>query len=110
MILKPHFSSKTSLIIDLGHILVSNKRSKAIDRNSDIEGGVWVDTYMVVMKNLEMYWGSEDKNLKREVTMKYDFNVSVEMFPMATQYSLYYPNANFDQSMKIFTFMAPMII
>lgn len=65
---------------------------------------------MVVMKNLEMYWGSEDKSVKREVTMKFDFNVSVEMFPMATQYSLYYPNFKLDQAMKIFTFMAPMII
>jgi hypothetical protein len=85
VILKPHFSSKTSLIIDLGHILVTNKRSKATDR-SQVEGGVWVDTYMVVMKNLEMYWASEDDKTKKEVTMKFDFNVSVEMFSMATQY------------------------
>ena len=109
VILKPNFSSKTSLIIDLGHILVSNKRSKVIER-TDIEKGVWVDTYMIAMKNLEMYWGSGDNTLKKEVTMKYDFNVSVELFPMATQYSLYYPNAKLDQSIKIFTFMAPIII
>ena len=46
---------------------------------------------MVAMKNHEMYWGSEESQSKQQVTMQFDFNVAVEMFSMAQQYSVYYP-------------------
>jgi len=39
---------------------------------------------MIVMKNLEMYWGSEDLKVKQEVTMQFDFNVAIEMFSLGT--------------------------
>lgn len=55
-----------------------------MDRCKEIESGVWVDAYTIALKNLEMYWGSDDKSIKKEVTMMFDFNVSVELFPMAT--------------------------
>ena len=58
VILKPSQASKDSLIIDLGHILVTNKRSKSTERVKLGElsaEGVWVDTFMVVMKNLCMF-------------------------------------------------------
>jgi vacuolar protein sorting-associated protein 13A/C len=63
---------------------------------------------MVVIKDIGVV---EQGPLERtDLTLPFDFNVAVEMFPLALQYGLAYPNIEADAQIKIKCYMGPMII
>ncbi len=112
VLLKPFEKSKEALVIDLGHISVKNHRYKSKERVRDqsLEDGVWVDNFRIAIKDLCIFVSKAGVAEHSEVTLPFDFNVSVEMFRMAPQYNLIYPDIEFDTQVKIRTYMGPMII
>lgn len=99
------------MIIDLGQIAVSSVRSKALDRvdkAQSLPDGVWVDTFVLNMRDIQIYQQSETE--KREFSLPFDFNVAVQIFSLCPQYVIHYPELNFDPSLKIFCYLAPMIV
>jgi hypothetical protein len=96
--------------------MVSSRRERTTDRilkgdyKASLPEGVWVDQFLIVMKDICMFQKKEGENERREVTLPFDLNVRVEMFGMAKQYAIQHPSIDFDPQMKINVYMAPMII
>ncbi|CAD8058857.1 unnamed protein product [Paramecium sonneborni] len=111
VILKPNQESESAMVIDLGTIIVSNKRNKVTNRIIKQElqlDSVWVDEFILNMKDIQLYQQSREN--KREFSLPFDFNISVEIFGMFQQYQLFYPKIKFDEQLKIHCFIAPMIL
>lgn len=63
---------------------------------------------MIAIQNLCMF--QQNGAVRDEITLPFDINLAVEMFGMAPQYSLLYPESQLDTQMKIKSYMGPMII